>query len=224
VFALAEHPFRTPLAVLQASLYILRKRLIGHSDSKVARHLQIQGDTLESLNHLIEEFLLFGRLEYLRPGLNMTSVCLRAFLEALRDQYNDIESGFRIELKPTRLMDCTLDLDIILMRAAIGGLLENALKFSPPKSQVILSLERAEDVVKVVIKDSGRGIPPSDHSNLFDPFYCASNALEASGPGLGLAIVKNVIELHGGSVCFESALDSGSTFVVALPCLPKRLN
>ncbi len=75
-----------------------------------------------------------------------------------------------------------------------------------------------EDMVQVVIKDDGPGIPRNVRANLFDPFVSAN---KSSGTGLGLAIVKKIIEEHGGTISVESEVGQGAHFVIALPRQPE---
>ncbi len=105
------------------------------------------------------------------------------------------------------------------MYQVMENLLNNAVKFSPEGGEVIVSVERGRDELKISVADEGIGIPEEDLPHVFDRFYRASNAARAAigGTGLGLGIVKYIIESHGGRMSAESKIRKGSTFSFTLP-------
>jgi signal transduction histidine kinase len=108
-------------------------------------------------------------------------------------------------------------LDAALVSHAVGNLLTNAIKYSPPGAVVELRVEAAPGTLAFVVADRGIGIPREDQARLFDSFHRARNVGNIEGTGLGLAIVKQSVELQGGSVEFESEIGRGSTFTIRLP-------
>jgi signal transduction histidine kinase len=111
-------------------------------------------------------------------------------------------------------------LDAKLLSHALGNLLSNAVKYSPEGGRVDLELRAAPQALVFVIVDRGIGIPPEDHARLFESFHRARNVGNVAGTGLGLTIVKQCVELHHGSVAFESVPGKGSVFLVCLPAPP----
>ncbi|MGB5968065.1 MAG: HAMP domain-containing sensor histidine kinase, partial [Spirulinaceae cyanobacterium] len=107
-------------------------------------------------------------------------------------------------------------LDQKILHHVLDNLLSNALKYSPPTSQVNLVLECQEKQLVFRVKDRGMGIPFSDQKHLFEPFYRASNTDTVHGTGLGLTIVKKAVDLHGGTITFESDPNLGTTFTVMI--------
>jgi signal transduction histidine kinase len=118
--------------------------------------------------------------------------------------------------------------DARLLLQAIGNLLHNALKYSPPEKNVHITLAQAPTQnngqntgeVSLRIRDEGIGIPAEDLPRLFEPFNRAANVGAIQGTGLGLAIAKEAVELHGGTITVESRLEAGTTFTVTLPAHP----
>ena len=102
---------------------------------------------------------------------------------------------------------------------ALGNLLENALKFSLEKKEVLVEVKREAEDVRVDVKDKGLGIPSGEMDKIFDKFYQGKNAAQQSirGTGLGLALVKHSVEAHGGKVLVESKVGQGSTFSLVFP-------
>jgi signal transduction histidine kinase len=108
-------------------------------------------------------------------------------------------------------------MDERLLRHILNNLLSNAVKYSPPGSEVTLSLARRGEQVVIEIQDRGIGIPLEDQPRMFESFHRASNVENRPGTGLGLAIVKKSVELHGGEISLSSAVGSGTRFTVMLP-------
>jgi two-component system phosphate regulon sensor histidine kinase PhoR len=99
------------------------------------------------------------------------------------------------------------------------NLLHNAVKFNRPGGSVRVTVDTAEDRVRIAIADTGLGIPSEDLPRVFERFYRVDKARsrEVGGTGLGLSIVKHAMEQMGGEIGVESTLGKGSCFTVALP-------
>jgi signal transduction histidine kinase len=108
------------------------------------------------------------------------------------------------------------------LQQLVGNLLGNALRYTPRGGEVRLRLERAGNLLRLVVEDTGIGIPRDDLPRVFEEFFRSANASErvADGTGLGLAIVKAVAEQHGGTVLVESELGRGTRFTLELPLTP----
>jgi signal transduction histidine kinase len=104
-------------------------------------------------------------------------------------------------------------------KEAITNLLLNAIKYTSSHGTVSARTEIRDNTVVVEISDTGIGVPPEEQVRIFEEFYRASNAreLEPDGDGLGLSLVKRVVEMHAGTISFESRLGSGTTFRILLP-------
>jgi signal transduction histidine kinase len=114
---------------------------------------------------------------------------------------------------------CFVLADRHYLERVMAGLLDNACKFSPPETQVHVSLDTDDREVRFSIADSGIGVPSSERERVFELFYRASNAAETctQGLGLGLFTARQIIAKHGGRIWLESERSKGSTFHVALP-------
>lgn len=124
-----------------------------------------------------------------------------------------------VEVSPRPLW---IEGDPAALERMVTNLLSNAVKFTPDGGRVALAAypdDRRPDTVRLVVSDSGMGIPESDHERVFARFFRSSAANERAiqGSGLGLSIVRAIAEGHGGSVSVDSAPDKGSTFTVCLP-------
>ncbi|MDQ2928598.1 MAG: HAMP domain-containing sensor histidine kinase [Caldimonas sp.] len=112
-------------------------------------------------------------------------------------------------------------IDVELFERAVANLVDNALKFCPSGSSVVLAAHRRDDRVTVSVADDGPGIAPADLPNLFDRFYQSRQTVAPAtgdgGRGLGLAIVKRIAELHEGDVAVTSVLGQGTRVAIELP-------
>ncbi|MBU2438242.1 MAG: sensor histidine kinase, partial [Acidobacteria bacterium] len=113
--------------------------------------------------------------------------------------------------------------DIVFDKEAIASvlinLLSNAMKFSPEKKEVRVTVYRKDDSVVLQVADQGIGISPEARSRIFERFYRLQNRMtsESQGSGLGLTLVKHVVEAHGGKICVNSEPEKGSVFSVYIP-------
>jgi len=125
----------------------------------------------------------------------------------------------RVEVR-TRAEDALwLDADPVRMRQALGNLVSNALRHTPPDGTVTLSARRDGDEVVLAVADTGSGIAPEDLPHVFDRFWRAekSRSRRTGGSGLGLPIVRHLVAAHGGTVDAASEPGKGSVFTLRLP-------
>ena len=110
----------------------------------------------------------------------------------------------------------------VLIGQAVGNLVSNAIKYTPPGGHVVVTTEQDADNAIIRVRDSGYGIPPEKLEAIFEPFMRVKDrrTRHIQGSGLGLSIVKSFVTAHGGRVTVESELDKGSTFVIYLPLRP----
>jgi len=106
-----------------------------------------------------------------------------------------------------------------LLEQALGNLLDNAVRYSPPGSAIRLGWKQVGGQVEITVKDNGPGIPAKEQDRIFERFYRLekSRKREAGGTGLGLAIVRHVARLHGGTIRLESRPGKGSAFTLTVP-------
>jgi signal transduction histidine kinase len=100
------------------------------------------------------------------------------------------------------------------------NLFDNALKYSPTGSMIVLGAQADGDRVLLWVRDEGPGIPSDKQEKIFEQFYRLEESRRAAGTGLGLALVREIAHAHGGRVWVESAHRQGSTFYLSLPFAP----
>jgi len=109
--------------------------------------------------------------------------------------------------------------DKLRLRQMAANLIANAIRYTSEGGRVNVRLEAVEQGVKLVVEDTGIGIPEADLPRIFDRFYRVDKARsrEEGGSGLGLSIVKWIVDAHHGDITVESVVDEGTTFTVVLP-------
>jgi signal transduction histidine kinase len=115
-----------------------------------------------------------------------------------------------------------VSVDRLILRQAIVNLVDNAIKYSPAGSQILVQASASDNGHAILeVTDEGSGVPPEHRSHIFDRFYRmdAARAREWGGAGLGLSIARWAVEAHGGEIGLCSEGSRGSTFWIRLPRL-----
>ena len=112
---------------------------------------------------------------------------------------------------------CWVDGDSVKLERALANLLGNAIKFSPPRSMVTVSLEWGTTNAQLTVEDQGPGISNEGHERIFEVFHREADSAHIPGLGLGLYIAKQIVESHGGTISVQSEPGQGATFEVQLP-------
>jgi signal transduction histidine kinase len=214
---MVSHEFRTPLGIIMSAVELLRHyegRL--PAGQKEELHEDIHRSTC-LMAGMMEQMLMLGRVEAGAIGcrrlpLDLDGLAVRLVTEALA------ASGRRcpVEWRPEPGLDGAAA-DEALLRHIFGNLLANAVKYSPAGAPVVFSARREGATAVFEVRDRGIGIPDQDHSRLFEAFHRCGNVGDIPGTGLGLVIVKRCVDLHGGTLEFDSAPGLGTVFTVRLP-------
>jgi len=145
-------------------------------------------------------------------------VDLRDLAQAAIRRLRPLARAHRVRLDvPPDLAD--VEVDVEMMEQVFGNLLENALRFAPPGSEILVSCcagpHRGD--VEVRVADHGPGVPPEERERIFEEFARVDARPDASGTGLGLAIVHALVTAHGGVVWCEETPGGGATFGFVIP-------
>jgi len=212
------HELRTPMTSIKGFASTLARNP-QIDDEKRQRFLSIIGEESERLLRLIEELLLIARLESGHIELDQESVDLTRVVEealnALEPQI--VKKGLEVS-KDVDPDTPSIRGDHAKLHILVSNLVGNAVKFTPHDGRITVRLYPDEGDAIFEVKDSGIGIPHTDHRRIFDRFYRVHRAGETHpGTGLGLFIVREIVNLHSGSVALSSRVHQGSTFTVRLP-------
>jgi two-component system sensor histidine kinase MprB len=201
----ASHELRTPLTAARANVDLVREGKLP--EDEVRHALDEASVELDSLTSLVSDLVELARGE--ERKLRLEDVALDDLVTAAveRAKARAPEATFVLSLTPVHVR-----VDPVLVERAVGNLLDNAVKYSPPGAPIEVSVRDGE----VIVADRGPGIAEEDLPRIFDRFYRSAGARSKPGAGLGLAIVREAAEAHGGRATAESGAD-GARFRLTLP-------
>jgi signal transduction histidine kinase len=212
--AMLGHELRNPLAPIQTAVELLAR----HPD--VAREQHVIERNTRHLARLVDDLLDISRVTRGHIELKKEHVALSAVLERAIELAASLISRQKHRLRVDSAEGITLQGDPVRLAQVFGNLLTNAAKFTPACGAIDVSVVAAGDRVRVIVRDSGRGIAKEKLSRIFEPFVQVDRHVDAlrGGLGLGLAIVHDLVQRHGGGVEVQSdGPGTGATFTVELP-------
>ncbi len=214
-----SHDLRTPLTSVIGFAELLEDGLGGPLQPKQAEYVvQIKKST-QRLEYLVEDLLDLARIEAGKLVLKCQELdfvtMVKEVVESLRPMAEDADLRFELALPDDPLM---VNVDPIRIERVLINLLNNAMKFTPPKGRILTRARTDGTRLICEIVDTGVGIAQEDVPKLFQRFsQLASGRALVVGTGLGLSISKSIVEVHGGSIGVRSELGKGSTFWFSLP-------
>ena len=214
----ASHELRTPIASIQASVDTL-KLGANLKPEATAQFLDRIDDSAQRMATLVTELMDLALLESGRSPLNLQMTDPKEIISSALDSHGParMSSDHEIAIEVEDGVSSVL-VDKQKMERAIGNLLLNARKFTPPGGKITIGCQQQDESAVFTIVDTGEGIDPEEIPHIFGRFYKSRRSTnDRTGFGLGLAITKNIVELHNGSVYAESVIGVGSTFTVRLP-------
>lgn len=213
-----SHELRTPLTFIRGYVDLLLEGALGELNEQQREALKIVSNKTETLTRLVGDIISLQRAEM--ASLDLAPVSLADVIDiALRGaEAAAQEANLQLIFKAPPDLDPVYG-DRARLGQVLDNLIGNALKFTPPGGLIEVSVEDAGDFERVLVRDTGIGIPSGKLEKIFEPFYQidGSTTRRFGGAGLGLAIVKQIVEAHGGQVGVISELGKGSTFYFTVP-------
>ncbi|RJS23279.1 hypothetical protein DRW03_13320 [Corallococcus sp. H22C18031201] len=230
--AVASHELGTPLTTLRMTLLMLQESAASLSP----RNQELVRTSLggvEQLAETVDEFLDLTRIEAGQLKLSrerispvdLATECVR------RCRARTEDAGPRVELTVAGAPS-TFWADPVRLRVVLDNLLTNALKYTPPSGQVVLSVDTpgqgGQRTVRITVTDSGPGVPEEFRERIFDKFFRVEHHRPGTetgtrGSGIGLYLCRQIVELHGGSIrCQQGDGGTGAMFLVSLPAAEAR--
>ena len=219
--ATLSHELRTPLNAVLGWARILRRGALD--EAKHSHALAVIERNAEMQARLIEDLLDVSRIMVGQLRLQYEPVNIERVIESALDAVRPALDNKSVDVSTAIDVRSSLYGDAARLEQVVWNLLTNAAKFTPAKGHVSLSAVEDENLVRIVVTDSGEGFPESFKPQMFEPFTQAdtSFARPHGGLGVGLTIVRRLVEAHGGRVEAESAgIGCGATFTVLLPIVP----
>jgi signal transduction histidine kinase len=208
------HEFRTPLANISTSLYLIGK--IPDSAQRAERIKQTE-NAIHELAALLDHMLLMVKLDH-APNLERRPLRLNTLMETVTMKYQSEMTAKHLAFQFEPAVDLPMIMgDEGLLTQAFSELMVNAIRFTPEKGQIKVLIARDDRAAQVSINDTGIGMSDAEKTRAFERFYRADEARTTRGFGLGLAIAGRIIALHRGSISVTSSAGAGSTFTITLP-------
>jgi len=207
------HELRNPLSSIKGAAQYLRNEYADHT--AVREFLDIIVEEVNILNKVTTEFLDFARpLKLNLKETDINDVLFRTvqFMQ-LDINRQGIEVAQKLSYDVPRIMADGKQLEQVFR-----NLILNALQAMPSGGRLLLNSQTAEEGIKVIVADSGVGIPQEQIDRIFVPFFTT----RTKGTGLGLSVVQKIVDNHGGKISVESAVGEGTTFELYFPVCSDR--
>jgi PAS domain S-box-containing protein len=211
-----SHDFKTPLSIMNTSLYLLEKSSDPDYRSLKVETLKAQ---VQQLQDYIQDILTISRLDSL-PEMATRPLDVNPLIWSIEQQLHGSAEAKHLTL--TLLLEDALPpvaAEPDELKRALVNLVENAVHYTLEGGTITVQTQASDGYIHIDIQDTGIGMSEADLPHIFEPFYRAdkARAMDTGGTGLGLAIVKRIIEMHNGTIAVESKPGAGSTFHIALP-------
>lgn len=222
----ATHELRTPLTSIRGFAQMVSRSLRNYAVepneiiNRNIRSIEVIVEQVDRMNALIAQLLDFSRLHNEQFALNLSdNINLVDIIQRVIEQYSAVTINHTLDVNlPNYAVIGTWD--EFRLEQVLNNLIGNAIKYSPPQTQVSIGLQPVpNNEVIISVNDQGYGISEEDQRHIFDRFYRVRNkeTKKVDGLGLGLYITTEIVQKHGGRIWLESEIDKGTTFYVALP-------
>ncbi|MDE6337208.1 MAG: response regulator, partial [Muribaculaceae bacterium] len=221
-FTRMAHDLRTSLMLIKAPLGELQKE--DSLSEWGEKCLATATEQTDRLTDTFAQLLDFEKADIGAEQPHFTSVDIVALLRKRAAAYESLATSKGITFKAIFSVSSYMaDVDMGMIERVVNNLLSNSVKYSSAGGEIIMSFRGEDKEWSLKVKDEGIGIPRAEQKKLFKEFYRAENAVNSQvlGAGIGLLSVKRYVDVHSGSVSFESEEGRGTTFEIKLP---RRIN
>lgn len=220
----ASHELRTPLTSLKSAMEVhLRDKKLSLTDAK-----KLITDNIEDVNKLqslSDALLQLARYQKPNGSILFEKVLISDIAKQAIKKVELLARKKKINIE-TQFGNYTLEGNKYDLIDLLVILLDNAIKYSPARTLVIIKMKKTDGSIELQVQDQGIGIDEKDIPHIFDRFYRADDSrskIAASGYGLGLSIAKKIVDFHHGEIYAQSIPNKGSTFTVRLPSKYTRI-
>lgn len=212
-----SHELRTPLTVIKGEVSLMRR--MGQVDEESLTN--VEGE-VDRLTRMVGDLLLLAQAESGRLPMDMRSVELDTILLEVFQQMRTL-AGEKVQLHIGEIDQVQVTGDRDRLKQVLVNLVSNAIQYTPAGGSVTLSLQKSDGQARLIVRDTGPGIPTQDLPHIFERFYRGERSRKRtggsqnSGFGLGLSIAYWIVRNHGGSIEVDSSEGKGTTFCIWLP-------
>lgn len=216
--SMMSHDLKTPISRIQGMTDVIIKDavILSPQQREAIDHIKASGNDLLKF---VDSTLNYARIESEGVALHRQSRDINELIKEVVHRSEFLAKAKNIQLLAELEPLFSISIDPDLIKQVLANLVENAIKYSPNDSKILISSEENDGWVMVQVADQGPGIPPEELPNVFMKFFRSRQAKNSpvKGSGLGLYLAKYFIELHQGRIGVESSMGQGSTFTIELP-------
>jgi signal transduction histidine kinase len=222
--SVASHEIKTPLSVIRGYVTLLADGIYGGVNDEQKKTLEAVSAQTDRLARLVHRLLDISRFEAGGGRLELREIALRPFFDDLTSDFRVLarQNGIDFPVRVGEDLPETIVADEDRLSEVLGNLLSNAFKFTEQGGSIRVDAAADDGGIRIMVEDSGVGIPPDKLPRIFEKFYQVENEAQprSVGSGLGLAIAREIVEAHGGTIGADSEVGRGTRFVVHLPVRP----
>lgn len=220
--SMVSHELRTPLNSVHGFIDLIMQGHMGELTEEQHTYLGYAQEGVDQLISIVEDILLMtrsdlGQFDVKQEGMFLGNL-VRQVMSSMQPQAQNAGVELCQHVSPDLPL---LQADPQRLKQVLNNLIANAIKFTPPEGSVTISAryDDNDDFVTISVTDTGYGIPVEDRPHIFERFYQSNHSQQSrmGGYGLGLSIAKLIVEQHGGTINFDTSLDSGTVFYFTLP-------
>jgi PAS domain S-box-containing protein len=217
LIGIVSHELRSPLTAIRGALRLLEKH-VPAEDARTRQLTAMASRGADRLLRIVEDLLDIERAEGGVAALDRHVIGAQTLLDDARDAVRVAADDAAVEIvvSPTAV---TVDADADRLIQVLVNLVGNSVKFTPAGGTITLSASRSEQTTTILVRDTGRGIPPEKLEAIFARFQqvMPEDASVKHGAGLGLAISRALVAQHGGEIWATNNAEGGSTFHLTIP-------
>ncbi|MCP4186051.1 MAG: two-component system sensor histidine kinase CreC [Gammaproteobacteria bacterium] len=192
------HELKSPLSAIRGAAELLHEGVPADQHSRFIQNIQTETQRLEDI---VERMLQLASLEKRVSLENVETINLRLLLPEIVEDFHVESVKNNLSIKLALDENLKIGGEQFLIRHAVANLLQNAIDFSPAESEIVISAQRKDGIIEIIVSDQGPGFPDYAKDRIFERFYSLPRPdTDQKSTGLGLNFVKEVAELHGGSI------------------------
>jgi PAS domain S-box-containing protein len=213
--SIASHELKTPLTSLSGTLQLLDRMKDGPMTPIIGKMIGQANRAVKKINILIADLLNVSRLREGQLALHIAPCDMTALLMETVDQLShEYSTALSVNCEEGLLVNA----DAVRIEQVITNFVNNALKYAPDSTRIVVAASRTDHAVRVTVSDEGPGIPADKLPHIFDRYFRVDDSgMKYTGLGLGLYICAEIIRRHGGQYGVDSELGKGSSFWFTLP-------
>ncbi len=219
------HNLRAPLAAMNSMLEVIRDGYLGDLNETARNYMNRLDRRIQGMLLMVDELMSLAKNRGRQPEMERGAFSLKTIVNRIQKNFQEVAAKKRLTFEVTTPADLPeIKGDSEMIEQMFENLISNAIKYTPEGGRVGMTFwPGPNETVRTVVSDSGIGIPKSEMPRLFTEFFRASNVQDTIGTGLGLTIVKEIVDKHSGQIEVESEEGLGTTFIIHLPVVQRKM-